>query len=584
MELADIDGASIAKRLASCKQSSRNRAVLLLCSWLPKRNGDPSSASGVSDSELIKIWKGLFFCVWHSDRLANQVELINRLAALLSSLPPQLAGRYLESFLITIRREWSGIDFLRLDKFYLLIRRFLRHVLVVLRNNSWNIELTARIADILSQGSLLSVDKFPAAGVNYHIAEIFLDEIAEFLPLEKEIVDLLLNPFFLAMQTTTDKVLVNKIKVNIFDRWAVNGSNLLSNVDGGSDVEKFGKIALLMGFSKKFLTLASATETQQGNRKVLFDLHERYLKLDKELEKSGLDISLKPLDNGRSVPECECDMETTQVLNANSCSDNGPIEAKKKKKKKANEPLDRTETNSMIKKKKTLSSSTKSNGVDLEEMSRSKKKKKKLVDLSVEGTGTEATIHDSRPICNHENSNLVSSDNNDIICFDDTLLSNLQKQFEKVAAEAGMTSGSIPKVSKKRKREMNADNKKLFLKSENVDLGSENGKNGEKNVKKVRFSMNKNLIWKPQNPLPPQNLRLPPSVTPRGSALKKGLSPGPIRESPPTVKKIKVKGSSLKKGRRAFKAASPAHSRTRYMRLIEWLKFKDLNNNTMEKA
>ncbi|KAK8953305.1 hypothetical protein KSP40_PGU004542 [Platanthera guangdongensis] len=85
------------------------------------------------DPELIKIWKGLFFCVWHSDKAPAQLELINRLAFILSSLPPPLAGNYLEAFLITIRREWSGIDFFRLNKFYLLIRKFLRHVSSSLR-------------------------------------------------------------------------------------------------------------------------------------------------------------------------------------------------------------------------------------------------------------------------------------------------------------------------------------------------------------------------------------------------------------------------------------------------------------------
>lgn len=421
------------------------------------------------------------------------------------------------------------------------------------------------MVDILSKGSLLSVDKFPTAGVNYHIAEIFLDEIAEFLPLSKEILDLILNPFISVIHTTNDKVLVNKIKVNIFDRLAVNASNLLSDVEADGDVEKFGKISLGMGFSRKFLSMASATETQQGNRKVLFDLHDRYLKLERELEKSGLDISLKQLDNGISVPECACDMETSKVFTTDSCSNNGQIN---KKKKKVSKTLDGTGANGKIKKKKkkSLDSSAESNGAGHGKMNKSKMQNKKIVDSFAEDNGAEATIRDSGAIANTENSILDSSDSNDMISFDDTLLSNLQIQFEKVAAEAGMASGSIAKVSKKRKRAMNTNNKHVFLNSENVDGGIEAGKNAEMNIKKVRFSMNKNLIWKPQNPLPPQNLRLPPSVTPRGSALKKGLSPGPIRESPPTVKKIKVKGSSVKKGRKNLKTVSPA---VRSFRLLQ---------------
>ncbi|KAJ7533330.1 hypothetical protein O6H91_13G043600 [Diphasiastrum complanatum] len=47
-------------------------------------------------------------------------------------------------------------------------------------------------------------------------------------------------------------------------------------------------------------------------------------------------------------------------------------------------------------------------------------------------------------------------------------------------------------------------------------------------AKKVRFSLKNNVVWKPDGPLPPLSVRLPPLAMPRGSALKKGLSPGPI--------------------------------------------------------
>ena len=57
--------------------------------------------------------------------------------------------------------------------------------------------------------------------------------------------------------------------------------------------------------------------------------------------------------------------------------------------------------------------------------------------------------------------------------------------------------------------------------------------------------MKNNLVWKPHNPLPPQCLRLPPSAAPRGSALKKGVQPGPIAPTP--LKKAKPKANSAKK-------------------------------------
>lgn len=89
-------------------------------------------------------------------------------------------------------------------------------------------------------------------------------------------------------------------------------------------------------------------------------------------------------------------------------------------------------------------------------------------------------------------------------------------------------------------------------------------KNGEitngKCAKGVKFSMMSNLVWKPNKPMPPQSLRLPPSVAPNGSALKQGVPLGPIRETPPTVKKIKTKVRSVKKIRIGVKTVSTIKS------------------------
>lgn len=45
-----------------------------------------------------------------------------------------------------------------------------------------------------------------------------------------------------------------------------------------------GKIAFLLTFSKKLINSASASETLQVNRKILFAPHEGFLKLENDLE------------------------------------------------------------------------------------------------------------------------------------------------------------------------------------------------------------------------------------------------------------------------------------------------------------
>ncbi len=39
--------------------------------------------------------------------------------------------------MITMRREWFGIDRLRMDKFLMLIRKFIHHMLVCLKTAKW---------------------------------------------------------------------------------------------------------------------------------------------------------------------------------------------------------------------------------------------------------------------------------------------------------------------------------------------------------------------------------------------------------------------------------------------------------------
>ncbi|RZS16184.1 hypothetical protein BHM03_00048134 [Ensete ventricosum] len=545
---APLSGADIAKRLASCNKAARDRAVRALSSWLCRQSDD-----AVSDADLAKIWKGLFYCVWHADKLPVQADLVDRLAALLESVSAPLAARYFEAFLLTIRREWSGIDFLRLDKFYLLIRRFLCHAFLLLRKNAWDPELTARLTGILLEKSLLSADNYPANGVNYHVAEVFLDEIRDLLPLAVETLDLMLKPFVSVLKKSADKVLVNKIKINVFGRLLENGRKLLNlekagdKVDSGNEVEKLGKVALLLAFSKKFFDSASASETLQGNRKILFRLQEDFLKLENDLDKSGIHISVQHLENGSSENAGSTVVTEMHVEVKNGCGDGGSDDKRNKRKSLK-------ESSDSIKKKKNKSG-----------------KKKSSMD-SVMGSDVVEATTESNDVVDDVSSNGDAMKTHGLMDFDECMLSNLQRQFEKVAAEAGMTDDNVQfsvmpatpvadAALKRRRRRAKSADVKVNDKRSSANGEGNVEKSGDKSAKKVRFSMKSNLVWKPNNPLPPQSLRLPPSATPKGSALKQGVPPGPIRETPPTIKKIKVKASSVKKSRKGVK--SPAIKRLR---------------------
>jgi len=553
---------SLIKQLASCNQAARNKALrVILKTWLPSQRDLP-------EDDLKKLWKGLFYCVWHADKFPAQSHLIDRLSSLLLRLHLPFSLRYLSVFLLTMRREWPGIDVLRLDKFYLLIRRFLHHCFAFLKSNSWDLELSSRLMGVLVESTFFSDDKFQGNGVNYHIVSVFLEELRPFLPVRSEIIELLLEPFVSVMGKVPDKVLLGKIRSNMFGELLKMGKKLLEikkaggEVDSGDDAMFFGTIALTMGFSSKFYELGSSAECCQGNRKVLFSLHEAFSKLEKDLATSGVEVSFPDIaeNDDEEVPSLVpigTEMEVGGLEPAevgedavDVCADDKPLSKSRKKKK------DSGGSGKKAKKKK-------------------KKNENEISDMVLESGSTEIE-KENVAIANGENSNDEYAGNGSSEEFHESVISNLQMQFEKVAAEAGfdVTVASVcdlPKskvngtVSKKRKRAKSMDAQQ----SRNPDLNSGGDAQvgtSAKSGKKVRFSMKNNLVWKPHSPLPPQSLRLPPSVTPRGSALKKGVPPGPIREMSPATKKVKQSAVSVKKSRKAIKSISPAVKRLKKLK------------------
>ncbi|CAN1761876.1 Ribosomal RNA processing protein 1 homolog [Linum perenne] len=529
-------GCSLIKQLGASDNKTRSRSLrAVLSTWLP-------SQSNLSDDDMKKLWKGLFYCFWHSDKLPAQSYLIDRLTSLLPDLDLPLSAHYFSVFLLTMRREWPGIDFLRLDKFYLLIRRFFRSLFLLLKKNSWDMDLSNRFMAIVLETTFLADDKFQGNGVNYHIASVFLEELKPFLPLTKQVVQALIIPLISVMGKVVDRVLLGKLKGFVFDELLKTGRALLelkkSQPDAdfeNNDVVFMGIIALTMRFSALFYEVGSSADCRQGNRKVLLGLHEEFLKLDKALALSGIQVSLPEVNNGSTDDDYDDDVPTlvpiidTQmdVEGQNGDVGSGFGERKSKKNKKAKEDSADKDGNEKKKKKKNKN-----------------KNKKKLE--NGEHDGMDGGILNGVVQTGENSSNEKMSEvSDDVMTFDDDVIANLQIQFEKVAAEVGLgkNGGSPLEVgevkanghsSKKRKRSK-GKGLKQSENHESIDqgsayLGEETGKSGDKSAKKVRFAMKNNLVWKPHNPLPPESLRIPPSVTPRGSALKKGLSPGPIRE------------------------------------------------------
>lgn len=108
-----------AQKLAANDPILRNRAVKKLTKWLKLRS------EMTTQEELMKLWKGLHYCYWMSDKPLVQEELAEGISSLIHCFNPGSEQQltFIQSGLVTEGREWVGIDQWRMDKFMMLVRR-----------------------------------------------------------------------------------------------------------------------------------------------------------------------------------------------------------------------------------------------------------------------------------------------------------------------------------------------------------------------------------------------------------------------------------------------------------------------------
>ncbi|XP_043730364.1 ribosomal RNA processing protein 1 homolog B isoform X3 [Cervus elaphus] len=133
---------------------------------------------GFSQEELLKIWKGLFYCMWVQDEPLLQEELANTISQLIHVVNNSEAQHlFIQTFWQTVNREWPGIDGLRLDKFHMLIRLVLRQSFEVLKQNGWEESRIKLFLDVLMKEVLHPESRSPN-GVKFHFINIYLDELS----------------------------------------------------------------------------------------------------------------------------------------------------------------------------------------------------------------------------------------------------------------------------------------------------------------------------------------------------------------------------------------------------------------------
>jgi ribosomal RNA-processing protein 1 len=119
----------------------------------------------------------LFTGLWMQDKPALQQALSRDLASLVSHLRTPVVLPFLRAFWLTMAREWSHIEALRLDKYLYLIRRYLNASFEFLARRKWKKSVIEEWNQILEETPLHPKDMKVPNGLRYHVLDIWVDEL-----------------------------------------------------------------------------------------------------------------------------------------------------------------------------------------------------------------------------------------------------------------------------------------------------------------------------------------------------------------------------------------------------------------------
>ncbi|XP_074015335.1 ribosomal RNA processing protein 1 homolog B isoform X1 [Numenius arquata] len=216
-----------AQRLAANEKRIRDRALKKLRGYISVRTQRP--AGGFSQDELLKVWKGLFYCMWMQDKPLLQEELADNISQLIHVIQNTEAREelylqcekghlFIQTFWQTMNREWIGIDNLRLDKYYMLMRRILRQSFEVLKRNEWDESLIELLLPLLMK-EVMDPESNAPTGIKLHFIDIYLDELAKVGAKELTADQNLkfIEPFCKIAATSKDRGTLHAVATGIFE-------------------------------------------------------------------------------------------------------------------------------------------------------------------------------------------------------------------------------------------------------------------------------------------------------------------------------------------------------------------------------
>ena len=205
---------TFAQRLAHSDLSIRTANLKRLSSFLHRR-------TPITDTDLAKIYKGLFYLFWLSDKPAVQQHMADRLAAMQAGMREVRWVDVVRGFWVMIRREWTGIDRLRLDKYMTWVRCMVAHSLRYLGKRQWDEALVGQWMAMMTELPLANNQH--QRGLFLHVTDLFVTELSKVLEEDGvnspdwPVVERLLQPYWDVVSACTDASMVKRVEEEVLE-------------------------------------------------------------------------------------------------------------------------------------------------------------------------------------------------------------------------------------------------------------------------------------------------------------------------------------------------------------------------------
>jgi len=130
--------------------------------------------------EFRKLWQGLFYYYWLTDKEMPQLEAAQSIASMMHLIGHDMSVIiWMKTFYITLTDTWTKLDKHRMSKYYSLVRFMVQQSFVFLNENKYDEKILHKFLVVMKQGPLLE-DTGLLISLRIHITQMFLLELKQF--------------------------------------------------------------------------------------------------------------------------------------------------------------------------------------------------------------------------------------------------------------------------------------------------------------------------------------------------------------------------------------------------------------------